>query len=237
MGCQIVCPHLQMSEVIDPASHLFAGLPADIAKLIMEHCFDVTFRNGADKPKYMKTDPDTSPCRNIDERHAHAHRCRGISRAFFICGSGLWLGPAIAGSNLGHLRLLTTTPAYIRAVTKMLIAVVKSDAGRPSVAVYAELFHTARVLASNKPPGECRALCCWETFTYFAPEMIQQADLTNEQEEKLLTLIENIYAPLRAGVRPDSWRVWDFLKLKDRYDRVPTVGELVRNGLAQLRRL
>jgi len=66
--------------------------------------------------------------------------------------------------------------------------------------------------------------------------MIQQADLTNEQEEQLLTLIENIYAPLRANVRQDSWRVWDFLKLKDRYDRVPTVAELVRNGLAQLRR-
>ena len=226
-----------MSKVVDPASYLFAGLPTDIAKLIMEHCFDTTFRNGADKPKYMKTDPDTSPCRNIDERHAHAHRCRGISRAFFMCGSGLWLGPRIAGCNLDHLRLLTTTPDYIRAVIKMLIAAVKSDAGRPSVEVYAELFHTARNLASNKPPGEQRALSCWQTFTHFAPEMIEQAGLTNEQEVQLLRLIENIYAPLRAGVRPDSWRVWDFLKLKDRHDRVPTVADLVRNGLAQLRRL
>ena len=226
-----------MSKVVDPASYLFAGLPTDIAKLIMEHCFDTTFRNGADKPKYMKTDPDTSPCRNIDERHAHAHRCRGISRAFFMCGSGLWLGPRIAGCNLDHLRLLTTTPDYIRAVIKMLIAAVKSDAGRPSVEVYAELFHTARNLASNKPPGEQRALSCWQTFTHFAPEMIEQAGLTNEQEVQLLRLIENIYAPLRAGVRPDSWRVWDLLKLKDRHDRVPTVADLVRNGLAQLRRL
>jgi len=237
VGCQILCSHLRMSEIIDPAGHLFAGLPADIARLIMEHCFDVKFRNGADKPKYLKSDPDTSPCRNIDERYAHAHRCRGISRTFFIYGSGLWLGPEIAGSNLGHLRLLMSTQAYIRAVTKMLIAIVKSDAGRPSMAVYSELFHTARVLASTTPPGQERALCCWETFTYAAPSMILEADLTSEQEEQLLTMIGNIYAPLRAGVRPDSWRIWDFLKLKDRYERVPSVSEFVRNGLAQLRRL
>lgn len=226
-----------MAAIVDPATHLFAGLPTDIAKLIMEHCFDVHFRKGEDKPKYMKTDPDTSPCRNIDERYAHAQRCRGISKAFFIFGSNLWYGPRIPGSNLDHLRLLMTTPAYIRAVTKMLIAVVKSDAGRPSMAVYAELFHTARVLASNKPPGESRTLCCWETFVYAGPSMILEADLSSEQEVRLLQLIENIYAPLRAGVRPDSHLIWEFLRLKDRYARVPTVADLVRNGLAQLRRL
>lgn len=226
-----------MTEIIDPAAHLFAGLSADVANLIMAHCFDVTFRNGADKPPYMKSDPDTSPCRNMDERYAHANQCRGISRAFFIYGSGLWLGPQIAGSNLGYLRLLTTTPDYIRAVIKLLISSVVSDSGRPSMVVYAELFHTARVLASNKPPGECRALSCWETFTHAGPSMILEADLSSAQEAQLLQLIENIYAPLRANVRIGSWRLCDFLKLQNRVERAPSVADLVRKGLTQLRAL